>query len=251
MIGIAGYGIVGKATESALNKEVKKYDPVKGYNDDLSGCSIIFICINEKDSKMANLNNLVKYLTDQNKKCFFVIRTTVIPFTIKTLIEKYKRDFVFMPEFLTERKAEYDALHPDKIIIGTEKEGLFEIVKTLFKHLVADDKILKVKPEEAELAKIAINSFATMKVIFAEELYDLTQKMGIEYNQLFKIFELETNIESNHLTPWKDGYRGADGKCLPKDSKFFLDTANEWGVPMLVMSLVKYLNNEYLKTKEL
>ena len=50
-IGIVGYGIVGQATARTLEKHttIKRRDPEKGYDDDVSNCDIIFICINEKD----------------------------------------------------------------------------------------------------------------------------------------------------------------------------------------------------------
>ena len=72
-IGIIGVGIVGEATAKILEKcaIIKKNDPAQGYRDDISNCDIIFICINEKDIQMTFLFELVKALTEQNKKHHF------------------------------------------------------------------------------------------------------------------------------------------------------------------------------------
>jgi len=95
-IGVVGYGFVGKATVKALRDkaEIKIHDPKLQYEDDLTDCDIIFICINETDHEMINLENLIKTLVTLNKKCFFVIRTTILAGMTDYLAEKYNRDFV-------------------------------------------------------------------------------------------------------------------------------------------------------------
>ena len=217
-IGIVGYGIVGKATERRLaGNEFFILDPPLGFNDDISECDIIFICINEKNSEMKTLDTIVKSLVLNNKKCFFVIRTTVVPGTTDRYIAEYRRMFVFMPEFLREWNAEYDSLYPDKTIVGTMDSGITEILSILF------NGILQVKPIDAELAKLALNSLALIKVVFAEELHDLAMKLNADYGNIYKIFKLDQNINERHLVAGKDGYKGADGKCITPETKIYIN----------------------------
>jgi len=243
-IGIVGYGIVGKATERRLaGNEFFILDPPLGFNDDISGCDIIFICINEKNSEMKTLDTIVKSLVLNNKKCFFVIRTTVVPGTTDRYIAEYRRMFVFMPEFLREWNAEYDSLYPDKTIVGTMDSGITEILSILF------NGILQVKPIDAELAKLALNSLALIKVVFAEELHDLAMKLNADYGNIYKIFKLDQNINERHLLAGKDGYRGAGGKCLPKDSKFMAETGKIFNSRMSLLETAVAINKIMLRMK--
>ena len=250
-IGIVGYGIVGQATARTLEKHttIKRRDPEKDYDDDVSNCDIIFICINEKDSQMANLTKLINDLTKINKKCFFVIRTTMIPGTTKAMAEKYKRNFVFMPEFLREWNAKKDSENPDKIVIGTEDKGIFETLATLFSDIVSVEYIIRVSTTEAELAKVALNSLALIKIVFAEELFDLSKALKADYKNIYRIFELDQNINERHLISGKDDYRGANGKCLPKDADFLIKIGEEKS-KMALLETARILNNLYLKVRE-
>lgn len=243
-IGIVGYGIVGKATERRLaGNEFFILDPPLGFNDDISECDIIFICINEKNSEMVTLDTIVKSLVLNNKKCFFVIRTTVVPGTTDRYIAEYRRMFVFMPEFLREWNAEYDSLYPDKTIVGTKDSGIIEILSILF------NGILQVKPIDAELAKLALNSLALIKVVFAEELYDLATKLNADYGNIYKIFKLDQNVNERHLLAYKDGYRGASGKCLPKDSDFLAETGRRYNSKMNLLETAVAINKFMLRMK--
>ncbi len=249
-IGVVGYGFVGKSTVKALRDkaEIKIHDPKLQYEDDLTDCNIIFICINETDPEMVNLENLIKILVTLNKKCFFVIRTTVLAGITDYLAEKYNREFVFMPEFLREWNFEYDTDHPDKIVIGTKDDKIFELLSILFK---VNCPIIQVSPTEAELAKLALNSLATIKVVFAEELFDLAQNLKADYNNIYKIFEADQNINPRHLIAGKDGYRGADGKCLKKDSNFLVETSKKFNSRMSLLETAVKINEILLKMGKL
>lgn len=245
-IGIVGNGFVGKATAERLEgHELYYLDPPKGLKDNINECSIVFVCINETNPSMKNLDKVIDNLVKKNEKCFFVIRTTVIPGTTDYLIKKYNREFVFMPEFLREWNAEYDTKYPDKLVIGTEHDGIFRLLSIYFEC----QNILQVKPIEAELAKLALNSLATIKVVFAEELFDLAETLKADYKNIYKIFELDQNINERHLMAGKDGYRGADGKCLPKDSKFMAETGKIFNSRMSLLETAVILNELMLRVK--
>ena len=49
----------------------------------------------------------------------YIIKSTIIPGTTNSLIEKYKNlDIIFSPEFLTERTAKLDIITQTRIILG-------------------------------------------------------------------------------------------------------------------------------------
>ena len=252
-IGIIGYGVVGKATVKLLGgkqlRNISILDPDTGHTDDMTDCNIIFICINEKDHTMENLNKLVDQIVIRNKKAIIVIRTTVIPGTTDRLIKRHKRELVFMPEFLREWNAENDAIAPDKIVIGTEDERTYNIFRLLFRDAVVPEKTIQVKPIEAELAKLALNSLALIKVVFAEELSDLAKANYADYENIYRIFGLDQNVNERHLKVNEGGYRGADGKCLPKDTEFLIK-AGEGKSRMSLLETAEILNNLFLEARK-
>lgn len=246
-ISIVGLGIVGNVTYNILKSRhsLKIFDPDKGFNNNISTCDIVFICINEKDPTMKNLDNLINALVKTNSKAIFVIRTTVIPGTTNRYIKTYHRDFVYMPEFIREWNVEHDTFHPDKIVIGTKNKKVGEILFKIFNDYFDERIILQIKPIEAEIAKLALNSLALIKVVYAEQLYDVAEKYKCDYGNIYRIFSLDQNINTRHLYAGKDGYRGANGKCLPKDANFLANSSGSSNMGLLKLAIE--LNKHYLK----
>lgn len=251
-IGIVGLGVIGNALYQVLSdkyKDIKRRDPVKGYHDKLIDADIIFICINDKNKDMKLTREIVKEVIKENKKAIIVLRTTVLPGTTDSLILEHKRIIVFMPEFLTEKKALEDMKVPDKIVIGTENHEAFILLIKIMTDVADCNYFIKVKPIEAELAKLTLNALATMKVVFAEEIYDLSKSLGADYNNVYKIMKADKHV-NEHLVPFKNGYRGAGGKCLPKDTEFLCNVAKKLFVNIPLIDLAKELNINYLMMRK-
>jgi len=70
---------------------------------------------------------------------------------------------------------------------------------------------------EAEMGKYASNLFGTMKVVFANIVYDYCQAFGIDYEKVKEIVEEDHRIGPSWLRTPHEGGRGAGGHCFPKD----------------------------------
>ena len=175
----------------------------------------------------------------------FIIKSTCVPGTTDWLQKKYpQHTFLINPEFLTEKTAQHDFLHPDMQILGyTEKS----------KHLA--ERVLAVLPKApvseivpakvAEAVKYFRNCFYATKVVFANQFYDFCEKTGIDYDKVKDIVQYDKMIGSNHLDIFHQGGRGAGGKCLAKDLSAFTILSN---LPLFVAT--NKLNREYLKLSE-
>jgi len=108
-----------------------------------------------------------------------------------------------------------------------------------------------MKPVEAELVKVGLNSLYTVKVVFANELYDICKAYGADYYKLFEAFKLDKYINPMHLDPLFDGYRGAGGKCLSKDIKFLIKAGVTKGYLPEMMELADEENESLLEKGEL
>lgn len=221
-IGVLGVGTVGGAIAdglSMLDYNVNRYDPDKGYEDDIDGVDILFVCV--YDHKQ--LWSIVKGCHDKAR--IVVIKTTCPPGTTQGLISGFGDNIVFSPEFLCEATAQEDFLHPDKIVIGTENQDVADYLIEMFLQFNA--RILVMHPTEAEYLKVAINAFYTMKVEFANELYDRCRDLGLDYEHIRQGMEDDRFIAAQHLDVHHGNYRGAGGKCLPKDIRLYCMAAGE------------------------
>lgn len=229
-LGFVGYGVVGSALEKAFGRyyETKINDPAKGYLNDLRDCGVVFVCIHTD-----NMNEVEAVVREHEDANLIIIKTTVRPGTTDNLIEQYGHHIVFVPEFLSEDSAEEDAKKPDKIIIGTKYYDIASAVVDLYKPFNAPHVIMQ--PIEAEITKLAINTFFAVKVSFANEIYDLCREHNASYDIVKLGMMYDKYINPNHLDVFHKGYRGYGGKCLPKDVNMLLRSAiDEGNVPMVV-----------------
>jgi len=216
-IGVQGLGTVGKAVAdgfSVKGHEIYRYDPAKGYQDYLEQADIIFVCIPApegiiEDDRFFDLHKTI------------VIKSTVRIGEMERLSSKYATSFVYNPEFLCEDSAAEDFLGPDKIIIGCSKTEIGKSVGRLYRNFGAP--IFYCTYREAEILKLAINSFYALKVIFANEIFDICMRHQTDYDFMQKMLEADKRIAPYHLEIFHKGYRGFDGKCLPKDLNILTD----------------------------
>lgn len=66
------------------------------------------------------------------------------------------------------------------------------------------------------MVKYFANTFLATKVIFENQIYDICQKLGVDYNVAKECAAADRRIGSSHLDVNFDNYRGYGGKCLPK-----------------------------------
>jgi UDP-glucose 6-dehydrogenase len=85
---------------------------------------------------------------------------------------------------------------------------------------LAKEQTFHVTPTQAELVKYTKNTFYAVKVIFANQMYDICQGLGEDWYKVRDIITAEQDqpIGPSHLDPIFGLNRGFGGKCLPKDS---------------------------------
>jgi len=227
-IGIIGKGFVGNAVKNGFQNKgftVKTYDSFKDSDsfEDVAVCDFIFICLptpSKEDGEidLSVIDEVIERLAKVRSQGIVTIKSTVIPGTAQGYQNEYPNlRIISNPEFLTASTAEYDFLHPDKIIIGytVGNKLAAENLAGLYKDFEAPIKI--VKSEEAEMIKYTVNAYYSTRVIFANEIYDICKALDIDYEKVRECFELDKRVAPGHFDVFHGGYRGAGGGCLPKD----------------------------------
>lgn len=205
-----------------------------------SQVSIICVGTPSTDNGHLDLNaifNVAKEIGSclKQKQAFHVIaiRSTVLPGTNEKVTEiledasDKKRDDSFAvvsnPEFLREGTAVKDYFNPPYTIVGSNNENAVELIDRLYRDIEAPFIATDIKV--AELMKYVNNAFHATKVVFANEIGNICNKIGVDSHELMSIFCKDTklNISPYYLKP---GF-SYGGSCLPKDLKALKTIAHD------------------------
>jgi len=253
-IGIIGVGMVGGALRKYFEQQKRKlflYDKYKniGSLQEVNQADIIFICVptpfnKERGFDLSFVEDAISKI--QGKK-IVVIKSTILPGTTDMLQKKYpQHKFLFNPEFLTEYSPDQDFAYPDRQIVGYTKQS-FSVADDILQLLPLAPTMKIIPAIEAEMVKYFGNTFLATKIIFANQIYDLCQKLGINYDRVAECAGADKRIGRSHLKVWHQGKRGYAGKCLPKDTKAFIRFAQEQGIDLKLLKLVDAINDQLLK----
>jgi GDP-mannose 6-dehydrogenase len=172
-------------------------------------------------------------LTDWNREPISIVyRSTIRPGTLEKLIKPIMKrhsghndrfELIYNPEFLRESTAIKDYFNPPKIVIGTESGLPSKNLDALYKNI--DSPRFYTKFPEAEMTKFIDNTFHAVKVVFANEIGRVCQKLGVSVEKIHEIFISDTklNISPYYLRP--GGAFG--GSCLPKDVRALINLSEE------------------------
>lgn len=242
--GILGYGFVGKATHKGLlnNCEIAIHDIQKQTEiSDLGNCKVVFCCLPTDNHRDVNLLiDEIKNLQSVNKSCQIVIRSTVPVGTCARIEKELKTSILYIPEFLRERFWETDCLKRP-VVVGNNSASL--------PNFLRDIDIELCSLEEAEIVKMFSNNYATVRIAFANILFDLSQKQNADYNTIKNLFFATQHNQTYMEVPGHDGKRGFGGKCLPKDLDFLIDTLDEYELDSRLFRYIQQ-NNKVWNNKK-
>ena len=247
-VGIVGAGFVGSAIAEAMDRGfcgLTIVDPAKGYQNtyqDLVECDGVFVCVPspQRDDGTCDtsiLEDVLANLAKLNYQGVIISKCTAPPNVYEQLNEQYS-NLVHVPEFLTAVNAKEDYANGTFAIIGgrvgvyqREAERLIRIGQ----HKLRDN-ITYCSIGEASLAKYAINSFMSTKVVFMNELYQLAQALDLNYDKIAAMVKMDHRIGTSHMqVPGPDGLLGFGGACFPKDTSAMLKFAEQHSVPLNVL----------------
>ena len=222
MIGIVGYGFVGKAVEYGFKgTECVIVDPKYTTTNIEQLCSLnpeaIFVCVPtlNEDTNYSILIGVLNEIRSCSYEGMVVVKSTILP----QYINDY--DVIYNPEFLSRDTAFDDFINPHLLVIGGNRsEDLLNLYKN--KSIVNPKNVFITDIKTASLVKYTLNTFFATKVTFMNQIRDVSEKMNVDYDGLKNIISKHPWVGSHHLdVPGNDGLRGFGGPCLPKDTEAF------------------------------
>lgn len=199
------------------------------------------------------LKALSPYLKDKQAFHIIDIVSTVMPTSceksFKPLLEgltgkKCGKDFglVYNPEFIALGSVIRDFKNPDMVLIGASDEYSANRIKEIYERVVdntPDYKIMSLV--NAEITKLALNCYVTMKISFANELGKLCEHIkGADVNVVTDAIGSDSRIGKKNL---KAGL-GFGGPCFPRDNIAFQKLANDLGTHLYLAEATVRVNNE-------
>lgn len=168
-----------------------------------------------------------------------VLTSTVMPGSTEKVMrllesasgKKCGEDFglCYNPEFIALGSVIHDMLNPDLILIGESDPVAGDTLALLYPAPPSATRRLQfMNFVNAELAKLAINSYVTMKISFANTLARMCERLpGADVDNVTLAVGADSRIGGKYLK----GAVGYGGPCFPRDNAAFrmaVPTVSNW-----------------------
>ena len=143
-----------------------------------------------------------------------------------------------------------DYNNQSRIILGGERPYTTEL-KQIFSKVFPKAHIIKTDATHAEMVKYLTNTFLSVKVSFANEIYELCDKLGIDYDKVVEYATLDERLGHSHWSvPGPDGDYGFGGHCFPKDLAALIRLSFELHTTNNVLCSTQTTNDEVRNFKD-
>jgi len=254
-IGIVGNGFVGSSVAfgfsppTGCEAEIMIYDKDKSkslnsLSDVVNESDFIFVSVPTPSNRDGSINtDIVEDVFDEmnqhnyRRDNVFLLRSTVTPGTTRKIQNNCRKlNIVFNPEFLTERSAKFDFINQARFVVGG-RERYTDKVEELFKWRFGESTpVIKTNYETAEMVKYMNNCYFATKVSFMNEMRQIADKCGVDWDTAVDGFIRDGRIGHSHLAvPGPDGKFGFGGSCFPKDMQAMINFAESLGIEPSVL----------------
>ena len=202
-------------------------------------------------------------LREKNAYHLVVLTSTVLPGSteygmIRVLEhESGKRcgmDFgvCYSPEFIALGQVIRDFLNPEFLLIGEYDERAGDLLASIYKSVCDNEPaVARMSLVNAELTKISVNAYVTMRISFANMVAALSEQLpGGDVDTVTAALGLDTRIGRRYLK----GAVAYGGPCFPRDNQALAYLARQLGQRASLAEAVDAFNgstNERLATRVL
>jgi UDPglucose 6-dehydrogenase len=225
------------------------HDPAEA----LPGIEVAFVCVGtpqgpEGEANLAAVEAAARAIGTHATGDMVVVHKSTVPVQTAERVDKVLRRVsghrfwvVSNPEFLREGTAVEDSLRPDRILVGSDEERAFGVMRELFAPLLGEGPLyFETDLRTAELAKHACNAFLAMKISYVNALARVCEASGADVMAVAAIMGADRRIGGSFL----DAGLGWGGYCLPKDVAAFRAQTARVGYEFRLLEEVARINVE-------
>jgi len=181
----------------------------------------------------------------------FVLSSTVMPTSLEEdLIPCLERacrrklnhgvNLCYCPDFVALGSVVRDYLNPDFVLIGESCPEAGARVESIYRRLVQNDApIFRMSLVSAEIAKVSLNWYITLKISFANTLANLCERVpGADVDAITNAIGRDRRIAPYYLR----GGLAYGGTCFPRDTRAFQAFARKCNYPPILTDATDAVN---------
>jgi UDPglucose 6-dehydrogenase len=203
------------------------------------------------DYLLAALEEIGRGLAGRDDDHVVVVASTVMPGSCDTVIRPALErasgrrvgealGLCYSPEFIALGSVIRDMLEPDMVLVGESDARAGDVLERLYAGVCENDPpFRRMSLVNAELTKIAVNTYVTMKISYANALADMCERLpGADVEAVTDALGLDTRIGRKYLR----GGLAYGGPCFPRDNKAFGVLARDLGAEPLLAEATDAVN---------
>jgi UDPglucose 6-dehydrogenase len=254
-VGVVGVGVVGGACRRGfelLGHDVSVHDPKFGTTlSNVRDTDIVYVCVptpasDDGSCDLSLVRDTIMGLERQGYQGIVALKSTSEPGTTEQLMAETRLRLCFVPEFLRERSALEDFVTKHTLlVVGTHEQDIFDVVSQ--SHGFFPKHRVMMTPTEAEILKYYSNTYNAVRVVFANAMYEICQKLGADYELIKDTYLIRGTASPDYLDCNSD-MRGYGGMCLPKDVKAIDALIKKLNLPLELFEAVDHDNGQFQVT---
>jgi nucleotide sugar dehydrogenase len=186
-----------------------------------------------------------------------VIGCTVMPGYTQSVTERLSATGIhvaYNPEFIAQGSIIDGLRNADMVLMGVSEDSTFHALQGIYRTIMGKEPVIsRMSPTAAEITKISINCFLTMKIAYANMIGDIAINSGLrtEIPTILKAIGSDSRVGYKYL-----GYGfGFGGPCLSRDNRalgvYMEDLGIKARIPVATDNAndahAKYLLNYYMR----
>jgi UDPglucose 6-dehydrogenase len=188
---------------------------------------------------LSAIQQIGESLRDSDKYHVVNVTSTVMPGSTGGVIREVLEDssgravganlgLCYNPEFIALGSVINDMLEPDMILIGESDKKAGDAVEAVYRRSIkSNPEIQRMNFVNAELCKIAVNTYVTTKISYANMIAEMCDQLdGADAHIVSHALGADSRIGRKYIRP----AIGYGGPCFPRDNKAFAALARSLGV---------------------
>lgn len=242
-VGIVGHGYLGQAYERVFPEALIYDEPkqefagqqtIEAGRKAINGCDVALVAVPTDYKEDGTLDtSIVEDVVEWCESDTILIKSALQPGTTDRLVEQTGKSIVVSVEYIGEGsywQPPHRYPHPQDpkqhqlLVVGGNEPARSNAAELLWSRMSPDIRIHLVSALEAEITKMAENTYGALKVTWANVLRDVCDEYGVNFIKVHQAWSEDGRVDPMHCRSIAEN-RGWNSKCFNKDVRAFANAA--------------------------